>query len=185
MSIIRSLRKFGLVLGFFITGLSGCALPDLPRHDKVIIERWADLQADDEQLREILGVFNQAEQALQARDLESLMALYSDGYAYHGVTKESLRHIWLGLLVRYDRISSTHIFSGVKVAGSADQLTGEVVCTGRLAAMSETGARINIDSWFYEVHHLVYEKGAWRIRGNSGEPRSYLHSLGVWPHPLF
>lgn len=135
-----------MLLGFCIAGLPGCALPDLPGPDKVIIDRWADLRADDQQLREILGAFNRAEQALQARDLESLMALYSDGYAYHGVTKESLRQIWQGLLVRYDRVSSTHIFSGVKVAKSADQLTGEVVCTGRLAGISEPGARINIDS---------------------------------------
>ena len=80
------------------------------------------------------------------------MALYSDGYAYHGVTKESLRQIRQGLLVRYDRVSSTHIFSGVKVAKEADQLTGEV---GMIIDVAQHG----IDFIISEFRHAPWAHG--------------------------
>jgi len=45
-----------------------------------------------------------------------------------------------------------------------------IACTGGVWATSEaTGERVNIDSWFQEVRQLVYEAGAWRISGHSGE----------------
>jgi len=46
-----------------------------------------------------------------------------------------------------------------------------------------TGERVNIDSWFQEVHQLVYEDGAWRISGHSGEDPEKLQFGAA--HPFF
>lgn len=178
-------RAVGLVLSLNAS-LVGCAVTALPGPGKVYLERWAHIQADDQQVREILVAFDRAEAALQARDLETLMQLYAEDYDHHGITKEGLRQIWSGLLARYRRISSYHIFSGIKVSGSGNQRTAELICTGRLESISEvTEALVTIDSWFYEVHRLIYTDGAWRIRGHHEEAPTYLQSLGLWPHPFF
>ena len=114
------------------------------------------------------------------------MQLYAEDYEYYGITKEGLRQIWWGLLARYRRISSIHIFSGVTVTTSGNQRTAEVICTGRLERLSEAGETpVSIDSWFYEVHRLIYKDGAWQVRGHRGEAPTYLRSLGLWPHPFF
>lgn len=180
-----SVRAVGLVLSLSAS-LLGCAVTVLPGPGKVYLERWAHIQADDQQVREILVAFDRAEEALQARDLETLMQLYAEDYDHHGITKEGLRQIWSGLLARYRRVSSIHIFSGIKVTTSGNQRTAELICTGRLESISEVAeALVTIDSWFYEVHRLIYTDGAWRIRGHHGEAPTYLRSLGLWPHPFF
>ncbi|MBI3356031.1 MAG: hypothetical protein HY038_04540 [Nitrospirae bacterium] len=48
----------------------------------------------------------------------------------------------------------------------------------------ETGKRVFLDSWFYEIHYVVYEDGAWRIRGHAGEDTRAL-PFGTSPHPFF
>jgi hypothetical protein len=180
-----SVRAVGLVLSLSAS-LLGCAVAALPGPGKVYLEHWAPTQADDQQVREILVAFDRAEEALQARDLETLMQLYAEDYDHHGITKEGVRQIWWGLLARYRRITSFHIFSGIKVTTVGTQRTAEVICTGRLESISEAAeASVAIDSWFYEVHHLIYTDGAWRIRGHRGEAPTYLRSLGLWPHPFF
>jgi len=178
-------RAVGLVLSLSAS-LLGCAVAALPGPGKVYLERWAHIQADDQQVREILAAFDRAEEALQARDLEGLLRLYAEDYDHHGITKEGLRQIWWGLLARYRRISSTHIFSGIKVTATGAQRTAEVICTGRLESLSEVGeGLVAIDSWFYEVHRLIYKDGAWQVWGHRGEAPTYLLSLGLWPHPFF
>ena len=75
-----------------------------------------------------------------------------------------------------------HVLNEVVVEGNAPR--AEVTCTGGLWATSEsTGQRENIDSWFQEVHRLIYEDGAWRIRGHAGEGPNALR-FGV-AHPFF
>ncbi len=167
-------------------GLQGCVIPAPALSDlgETRIDRWAEIKADDKTVGEILAAFNRAEQALHARDLDALMALYAQAYNYHGLRKDDLRKIWENLFAQYPRISSTHIFSRI-VAVPGKPSTAEITCTGSLWAMSrQTGDRVNVDSWYGEVHHLTYEDGAWRIRGHAGEPPAALR-FGVTPHPFF
>src|SRR5512145_1579492 len=44
-------------------------------------------EVDSETLKELLNTFEQAELAMQAHDLDRIMALYSDDYLYHGLKK--------------------------------------------------------------------------------------------------
>lgn len=166
--------------------LQGCAFPAPAFSDlgQTRIDRWAEITADDKTVGEILAAFNRAEEALRARDLDALMALYAQAYNYHGLRKDDLRKVWENLFAEYPRISSTHIFSRI-AAGPGKFPTAEITCTGSLWATSkETGQRVFLDSWFSEVHHLVYEDGAWRILGHAGEPSKVLQ-FGVTPHPFF
>lgn len=183
MDRTRVLAAIGLII-VATSWVSGCAVAPLMHRGGIQVDRWAEVKADDHTVAEILTAFNRAEEALQSRNLDALMGLYSDGYSYHGLTKADLRKIWEELLAHYDRLSSNHIFSKIVVT-SNQKPSAEITCTGSLWGISkETGQRENIDSWFGEVHHLEHEAGAWRVRGHKGEVSKVLQ-FGVAPHPFF
>lgn len=115
-------------------GLPGCTVPPLMHRGGIMVDRWAEVKADDKTV--------------------------------------------------YQGLRSNHIFSRIVIRPDHPTMA-EVTCTGSLWAMSrQTGDRVNVDSWFEEVHHLAYEKGAWRIRGHAREAPKALQ-FGVAPHPFF
>ena len=143
------------------------------------------IEVDVATLKAVVGTFELAEDAIKAHDLEKVMAIYSPHYNYHGLKKDDLRKIWKDLFDEYQEIASTHLFTKMTKVGSGRDAVLEVTCTGHLWARSKTsGLYVPIDSWYEEVHYLVLEDGAWRIRGNVGEsPRAL--PFGTAPHPLF
>ncbi|TAJ31555.1 MAG: hypothetical protein EPO64_02315 [Nitrospirae bacterium] len=166
--------------------LTGCAVPALPDLGEVHIDRWATIKAADKDVGEILAAFNRAEESLHEENLDGIMALYSEQYKYHGLTKADLRKTWQELFAHYDHIASTHIFSRIRATASGKNPTAEIVCTGSLWGVStDTGQRTIIDSWFYETHNMIYEDGAWRIRGHGAEEAPKVLPFGVAPHPFF
>src|SRR4029079_6652454 len=44
-------------------------------------------EVDSETLKELVWTFEEAEHAMQARDVDKIMELYSDDYLYHGLKK--------------------------------------------------------------------------------------------------
>jgi hypothetical protein len=151
---------------------------------KTKISSNAEIHGDHKQVQQIVATFERAEGALEGRNLESLMALYSKDYAYHGLKKEDLRKIWADLFAQSHRIASEHRFSKIVVTDGKNP-KAEVTCTGSFwTTADETGKRVNIDSWYEEIHHMVYEEGAWRISGHAGEA-SKDPLFGTTPHPLF
>jgi hypothetical protein len=52
------------------------------------------------------------------------------------------------------------------VVRSNGQRTAEITCSGSLYGVSKnTGEPATVDSWYGEVHHVVYEEGAWLGEG--------------------
>jgi hypothetical protein len=137
-------------------------------------------------LREILAAFRRAETAVQARDLDGLMNFYAKAYNYHGLKPADVRRIWGEVFDHYRDLSSTHLFSGVKVFRSGPQLRAEITCTGGLYGTEvEGGKKITLDSWFRQVHYLVHEDGAWRFLGNAGDAPRTSPATSAPHHPLF
>ncbi len=162
----------------------GCAGAPLMHRGGIMVDNWADIKADDKTVSEILSAFNRAEMALRAGNLDRLMDLYSDGYEYHGLSKQDLRNVWKELMTQYQGFSSNHIFSRISVTSNTKQ-TAELTCTGSLWAHSkDTGERVNLDSWYGETHHLVHEQGVWRVVGHAGSAPKGIQ-FGVAPHPFF
>ena len=140
-------------------------------------------EADDKAVKELLAVFARAEQAVKNRDIEGVMALYSTQYNYHGLKQPDIRKIWTNLFDNYKEIESTHLFSRIVAVGPGKSV--EITCSGGVRAVSKTGnLRVPIDSWYGEVHYMVREDGAWKIRGNLGDVQTVL-PFGTAPHPLF
>ena len=143
-------------------------------------------EVGSETLKELLLTFEQAEEALQARDLDGIMALYSEDYLYHGLKKADVRKIWKQLFEHYHELESFHTFSVVRTTGSPGKVVLEMTCSGVLWGTSkDTTLRSPIDSWYEEVHFLKKENGRWRIAGNVGGESTPVLQFGVAPHPLF
>ncbi|HZY30884.1 MAG TPA: hypothetical protein VFF86_04500 [Candidatus Methylomirabilis sp.] len=156
----------------------------LPALAETKLSKQVEIQANGKMVSEIRASFDKAEKALKAQDLDGLMALYSKDYDYHGLTKNNLLELWKDLFSKYRRIASHHIFSKIVVTVEGKAPKARITCTGGLWATAEsTGERIIIDSWFEEVHRLVYEDGAWRILGHDGEDQQAMQSGAA--HPYF
>ncbi len=165
------------------TGLWLPGIP-LPALAATKMSKQTEIQANQKDVSAILSAFDKAEKAMKEQDLDNLMAIYAKDYEYHGMTKNNLRDLWKDLFSKYRRISSHHIFSKIIVTVTGKAPTASVTCTGGLWATAEsTGERIIIDSWFEEVHRLVYENGAWRILGHDGEDQQAVQNGAA--HPYF
>lgn len=143
----------------------------------------ADL--DQTTAKAVLKTFQEAEEALVARNVDGLMTLYAEQYDYHGLNKQDMRKVWVSLLDEFQDVADVHHFSRMSKIGSGSKTVIEVTCTGQLTGLSKTGGlRVPIDSWYEEVHYLTWEGGRWRIRGNVGDSPRFM-PFGTSPHPLF
>ena len=133
----------------------------------------------------VMTTFRRADDAIRTRDLNVVMALYSEQYDYHGLKKSDMRKVWANLFDEFQDLADAHHFSRLTKVGSGSKTIIEVTCTGSLSGLSKTGGlRVPIDSWYEEIHYMTFEDGQWRIRGNVGDsPR--LMPFGTSPHPLF
>jgi hypothetical protein len=182
LQIIRSV--FVVIAGILLTSCQGAPAPVVPDLGHIEIVPTAKIQTDQETLSQIVTTFNLANDALRRQDLDSVMNLYSKNYKYHGIDKTELRNIWEDLFTLYRDFSSTHLFSSITADTTRQQPTAEITCTGSLWAFSRlTGRRVNIDSWWGEVHYLVLEDGLWRIQGHAWEERDT--RFWLTPHPFF
>jgi hypothetical protein len=134
-----------------------------------------------------LKTFKQAEDAVQHRDLDALMVLYADNYQHRGFTKETLKTEWKQLFHDYRDFSATHVLTRIAVESDKVPPAAQVTCTGSLWAISnDTNQRVNIDSWFGEVHYLINTDGAWRMRGHAWEMLNPKDTRTARPpHPFF
>ena len=159
-----------------VSGISGTHLSE-----------GADIQGDKQTVQSILSVFKKAEEAMKREDLDGLMALYSEDYKHGGYTKDRVRAVYRDFFAQYRDFSGTHIFSKIKVQASKPVPQAHITCTGSLWAISnETGQRVNIDSWYAELHHLTLEHGAWHLAGTFWEiPQGKESRPAFLPHPFF
>jgi hypothetical protein len=152
---------------------------------KIVVPPGSVIEVDEATVSAVVSLFERAEQAIKAHDLEMVMAVYSSQYNYHGLKKDDIRKVWKELFDEYGEIASTHLLTKFTKVGSGSNAVLEVTCTGHLWAVSKTsGLYVPIDSWHEEVHYLVLEGDGWRIRGNVGESPRVL-PFGTAPHPLF
>ncbi len=143
----------------------------------------ADL--DQTTANEVMKTFQQADEAIQARNVDGVMALYAEQYDYHGLSKQDMRKVWMNLLDEFQDLADVHHFSRMSKIGTGSKTIIEVTCTGSLTGLSKTGGlRVPIDSWYEEVHYMTWEGGQWRIRGNVGDSPRFM-PFGTSPHPLF
>jgi len=162
------------------------AAQPLPVAAKTQVTASTIQEADAQTVADLIATFEQAEQAMQARDLDGIMALYAEDYYYHGLKKADIRKVWAQLFDNYTDLQSFHTFSVIRTVGASSKLTAEMTCTGVVwGTAKNTKLRSPVDSWYEEVHFLKKENGRWRITGNAGGESEPILPFGTAPHPLF
>ncbi len=137
-------------------------------------------------VQEILSAFDRAEAALQKEQLDELLRFYAKAYNYHGMKRSELPRVWGEVFAHYRGLSSTHVFSEIKIIREGNMLRAEIACTGGLYGTEITGGpKLTLDSWVREVHHLVFEDGAWRFLGNAGSVPHDIPVTSIPHHPIF
>lgn len=142
--------------------------------------------ADQPVINELLAAFNEAEAAVKKADLDVLMKFYATGYNYHGLKRPDVRRVWEEVFLHYGNLSSSHVFTELKLIQADGVRKAYVTCTGGLyGTEKQTGKAITIDSWAREVHYLVKEEGTWRFFGNAGGAANHAPAASAPHHPLF
>ena len=155
-----------IIFHLLITCLTGIGIGEA----KIVVPSGSMIEIEAITLEAVVATFEEAEdRRSKPTTLNKVMALYSPQYNYHGLKRDDVRKIWKDLFDEYQEIASTHLFTKIAKVGAGRDAVLEVTCTGHLSARSKTsGLYVPIDSWYEEVHYLVFEEGAWRIRGNVG-----------------
>ena len=79
------------------------------------------VQVDQTTINQILDVFQQAETAIAAENLDRIMALYATAYNYHELKQADIHKIWRDLFEEYRDLSEAHVFSQIVTVGFALQ----------------------------------------------------------------
>lgn len=180
----RSLLKIILVLAGTLI-LFQCRLPT-PIAAVVEFAPGVGVDADQPVMRELIAAFHEAETSVKKADLDALMSFYATDYNYHGLKRSDVRRVWEEVFLHYRDISSSHVFTELKLVQADGVRKAYVTCTGGLQGTEkQTGKPLIIDSWSREVHYLVKEAGAWRFLGNAGGAVDHVPAGSAPHHPLF
>lgn len=157
-----------------------------PAAAAVEVAPGAAAEKDRAVMKELVMAFDQAEAAVRKGEVEALMPFYAKAYNYHGLKRADVRRVWEEVFRHYRGLSSRHVFTQFKLEQAGGTKKAFVTCTGGLYGTDkDTGKPVTIDSWVSEVHHLIYEHGAWRFFGNAGTAPESSPAGSAPHHPLF
>ncbi len=180
----RGVLKIFLILAGTLI-LTQCR-PPTPVAAAVEFAPGVGADADRPVIKELVAAFNEAEVAVKKADLDALMKFYASTYNYHGLNRSGVLRVWEEVFLHYRDITSSHVFTKLKVVQADGVRKAYVTCTGGLhGTEQQTGKPITIDSWVREVHYLVKEEGAWRFLGNAGGAADHVPPASAPHHPLF
>ena len=152
------------------------------RH-KMEIDNTIKEHLGEKTAKEVVSFFEHAETAIQSKDLDALMVLYSDGYRDGDRDKAAARKIWERIFKRFSELSTRHYMSLVTKSSDKDLVI--MLCSGILMGIPEgSSTPIAIDNWNQQEHVIKKEKGHWKLIGTYGKGRKRLW-FDKPMHPLF
>ncbi len=135
------LKIFLILAGTMI--LTQCR-PPTPVAAAVEFAPGVGADADQPVIKELVAAFDEAEAAVKKADLDVLMKFYATTYNYHGLKRSDVRRVWEEVFTHYGDISSSHVFTELKLIQADGVRKAYVTCTGWLNGHGETDG---------EAHH--------------------------------
>lgn len=144
----------------------------------------AGIEIEQSELQEITNFFHQAERAIEAENIGSLMTLYSDQYTnLRNRDKDFAEELWSKIFASFDNISARHSMELIACDKAAGQAVTE--CSGLLSGTPVGESRpVTIDRWDNQRHILIKEN-YWKLFGNAGEGAQRYGEEDGKLHPLF
>lgn len=133
----------------------------------------------------LVNFFHEAERAIESKNLEELMALYSEKYSNRSQDKKFAEGVWRKIFLNFDDLSAKHSIELL----TYDERTGRPVavleCSGLLQGTPKGSSQaVTVDSWDKQWHVLIKED-RWRLFGNSGKSKERYGAVDQLTHPLF
>ncbi len=132
---------------------------------------------------EVHAFFDEAERAIETKDLNALMSLYSENYVNGPHKKADITATWKRIFDEFDSMAMNHNMKFV----TSDPNSKVIIlqCSGILIGVpkSDTGS-IAIDSWMNADHILVKEGNKFKLIGSTGAEKKRLW-FDKAMHPLF
>jgi len=180
-----------------VSALIGCCLiagtaigAEYQLSDKydMYVDPAAKQQLGDKRYSELMAFFHEAEKAIETKDLNALMSLYSESYTDGEHDKKSAEAIWKRIFETFDMTATRHNMMLVKVAADKNMVVFR--CSGLLLGVPKPNSgmkqknMITIDNWALQDHVIVKESGQWKLIGTYGTERKRLW-FDKPMHPLF
>lgn len=137
------------------------------------IDPAAKQQLGEQTFREVAMFFRTAGKAIETKNMEALMAHYSDNYRNGDLDKKSVERAWQRIFARVDALAALNNMTPVNVSADGNMvvLQGD----GLLVGVPD-GERwpVAVDNWNKQHHILVKEAGGWKLIGIYGPERKRL-----------
>lgn len=152
------------------------------------VDPAAKQKLGEKTFNEVMAFFHAAEKAIETKDLEALMDLYSEDYRNGDHDKKSLREIWKRIFSTFDTMATHHNMKLVDITATKKEAGRNTVvfsCSGLLMGVHDPQRGVvTIDNWTQQDHVLVREAGKWKLFGTYGRERKRLW-FDKPIHPLF
>jgi len=140
-------------------------------------------QLGEQAFNEVMMFFYAAEMAIERKNLEAMMALYSDNYLDGDHDKKSAEQAWRRIFATFDTMAIIHSMKFEKISADKDMVVFR--CNGLLLGATGPDKKlVTMDSWNKQDHILVKEEGKWKLIGTYGLERKRLW-FDKPMHPLF
>ena len=131
------------------------------------IDPSAKKQLGEQVFNEVTMFFQTAEKAIGTKNMEVLMAQYSDNYRDGDLDKKSVEQAWRRIFSKVNVMATLHNMKLVNI--SADKNMVVLQCSGLLVGVPDPEkGPVTIDNWNKQDHILVKENGEWKLIGTYG-----------------
>ncbi|MBQ62741.1 MAG: hypothetical protein CMQ19_11795 [Gammaproteobacteria bacterium] len=157
--------------------------PKLSERYAMEIDSASKEKLGDSTYSAIMTFFHDAEVAIETKNIDALMDLYSENYTDGTHDKGSAYEIWTRIFSTFEFMATHHNMKLVSVTNGKNVVVFR--CSGLLlgAPNVEKGV-ITIDNWNQQDHVLTLEDGNWKLLGTYGQERKRLW-FDKPMHPLF
>ena len=146
------------------------------------IDPAAKQQLGEQTFNEVEMFFQTAQKAIETKNMEALMAQYSDNYRDGDIDKKSVGQAWRRIFAKMDRLATLNNMTLINI--SADRNVVVLQSSGLLVGVpNDEKWPVTIDNWNKQDHVLVKEAGGWKLIAIYGLERKRLW-FGKPMHPL-
>lgn len=137
------------------------------------IDPAAKQQLGEQTFNEVTMFFQKAKKAIETKNMDALMAQYSDNYRDGDLDKKSVEQAWRKIFARVDSPATLNNLKLVSI--SADRNMVVLQSSGLLVGVpGDERWPVTIDNWNKQDHILIKEAGEWKLIGIYGLERKRL-----------
>ena len=137
------------------------------------IDPAAQQQLGEQTFNEVAMFFQTTQKAIETKNMEALMAHYSDSYHDGDLDKKSVEQAWQRIFARVESVAALNNMKLVSISADGNMIV--LQSSGLLVGVpGDARWPVTIDSWNKQDHLLVKEAGEWKLIGIYGPERKRL-----------